>query len=132
VPAENYGYLCGMRVDKFLWSVRLFKTRKLASEACRQGKVQLDKVESKPGKDVREGCIIDLRKEGITYSYKVKTLPPSRVGAPRLESFIEDITKKEELERLEFIRLTAKLNRQKGTGRPTKKDRRDIDRLTDH
>ena len=116
-----------MRVDKFLWSVRLFKTRKLASDACRQGKVQLDNVVSKPGKEVREGFVVDLRKEGITYSYKVLAIPPSRVGAPHVETFIEDITKKEELERRDFIRLTAKLNRQKGTGRPTKKDRRDID-----
>ncbi len=116
-----------MRIDKFLWSVRLFKTRKLASDACRVGKVQIDNVVSKAGKDIREGNVIDLRKEGITYTYNVIAIPTSRVGAPRVIDYIEDVTKEEELERRDFIRLTAKLNRQKGTGRPTKKERRDID-----
>lgn len=119
-----------MRLDKFLWSVRLFKTRKLAANACQLGKVQLDSVVSKASKDVREGSVINLRKEGITYTYRVDALPSSRVGAPKVDAHISDITQAEELERREFIRLTAKLNRQKGTGRPTKKDRRDIDRLT--
>jgi ribosome-associated heat shock protein Hsp15 len=120
-----------MRLDKFLWCVRLYKTRAFASDACRLGKVQVDEVVSKSGKTVKKGMQISLRKDGITYKYTVLDIPPSRIGAPGVSGYINDITSKEELERKAFIQLASKLNRRKGLGRPTKKERRDLDDFTD-
>ncbi len=120
-----------MRLDKFLWSVRLFKTRKLAADACRLGKVKVDEVVSKAGKEVKPQSVVDLKKDGITYTFYVIDLPPSRVGAPKVEDYISNQTKPEEMERKAFMQMASKLNRQKGLGRPTKKDRRDIDKLRD-
>ncbi|MCC5915956.1 MAG: RNA-binding S4 domain-containing protein [Cryomorphaceae bacterium] len=118
-----------MRIDAFLWSVRLFKTRTLATHACKQDKVKLDGQTAKAGKSIKVGSRIDLRKDGIEYSYEVLSIPKSRVGAPLVPDLIKDITAAEELERKAFIQMAAKHNRRKGTGRPTKKDRRDLDQI---
>lgn len=116
-----------MRIDKFLWSVRIYKTRALATEACRLGKVMLNDQPVKSSKVVAANVEIRLRKDGILRSYWVKDIPPSRVGAPKVEMYIEDRTSSEELERLEFMRLATK--NAKFKGRPTKKDRRELDDL---
>ncbi|RAQ38705.1 RNA-binding protein [Arthrospira sp. O9.13F] len=118
-----------MRIDKFLWAVRLFKTRALAAEACRLGKVKLNDQVVKSSKTVSPNSEIELRKDGILRQYHIKDLPPSRVGAPKVEDYITDRTSPEELERLEFMRMAMKTAKYKG--RPTKKDRRELDELFD-
>ncbi len=118
-----------MRADKFLWSVRLYKTRSIASEACKAGKVTINNVEVKPSRTIVKGETIVLKKSPVTYTYRVIDLAGNRVSAKLAAQFIEDLTPKEELAKLEFNRSTATGFRQKGTGRPTKKDRRVIDKL---
>lgn len=116
-----------MRIDKFLWAVRLFKTRALASEACRLGKVKLNDQVVKSAKTLKPNSEIQLRKDGIIRKYYVKDIPSTRIGAPKVEDFITDQTSPEELERLEFMRLAMKAAKYKG--RPTKKDRRELDEM---
>lgn len=119
-----------MRLDKFLWSVRKYKTRSLATDAVRKEKVKVNEEEAKASRSVRPGDIIEYKKEGITYALQVKDLPKSRVGAKLVEDFIAERTSEDELEKREFIRMMRAFNRKKGTGRPTKKDRRDLDDFT--
>lgn len=118
-----------MRIDKFLWSVRIFKTRTVASEACKSGRVTMSGQFVKSSRDVKEGDIIEVKKNPIWRKYKVKKLLKSRVGAKLVEEHVEDLTPKEELEKLEMIRKSGILSRPRGYGRPTKKDRRDIEKL---
>ncbi|MDZ7845650.1 MAG: S4 domain-containing protein [Owenweeksia sp.] len=120
-----------MRLDKFLWSVRKYKTRSLATEAVRKNRVGMNQEEAKPSRTVRPGDYITYKKEGVTYRIKVLDLPKSRVGAKLVEQFVEDKTEKEELEKQDFMRMMHNFNRKKGLGRPTKKDRRDLDDFKD-
>ncbi|PTM05919.1 MAG: RNA-binding protein [Bacteroidetes bacterium] len=115
-----------MRIDKFLWSVRKYKTRSLASEALRKDRVTVNNDRVKASREVRVGDKISFRKDSIEFSIKVLDLPKSRLGAKLVADYITDITTPEELEKQNFIGLMHKLNRAKGTGRPTKKDRRDL------
>jgi ribosome-associated heat shock protein Hsp15 len=115
------------RVDKFLWSVRLYKTRSKATEACRSGKVKVAEKNVRPAKPISVGDTFQLKKGPITYSFKVKNLLSSRVGAKLVDDYIENITTKEELEKLEMLKHSYTQFRSKGLGRPTKKDRRTID-----
>ena len=112
-----------MRIDKYIWAVRLAKTRSLASSFCRDGKVEIEGKKVKPARILKEGEIIVVRKGAIFYSYEVLTFPKSRVGASLVQDYAKDITPKEQLDKLEMIRL-ANIDRPKGLGRPTKKDRR--------
>lgn len=121
-----------MRVDKFLWSVRKYKTRSLATKEIRKDKVAVNGEEVKPSREVKVGDAITYRKEGIEYSLKVLDLPKSRVGAKLVPDFITETTSSEELEKRDFMRMMQSLNRRKGTGRPTKKDRRDLDDFIDN
>ena len=118
-----------MRIDKFLWSVRIFKTRTVASEACKSGRVTMSGQFVKSSRDVKEGDIIEVKKNPIWRKYKVKKLLKNRVGAKLVDEHVEDLTPKEELEKLEMIRKSGVLSRPRGYGRPTKKDRRDIEKL---
>lgn len=118
-----------MRIDKFLWSVRLFKTRSLATEAVKAGKVSLNDQLVKPSKEVSIGQSVWLKKHGYSEAYKVLDIPKSRVGPKLVSGLIEDITPPAEAEKREFLSLAKNLTRQKGLGRPTKKDRRDLDSL---
>lgn len=118
-----------MRIDKFLWSVRIFKTRTLASEACKLGRVTMGGQLVKSSRDIKEGDVIEVKKNPIWRKYKVKKLLKSRVGAKLVEAYVEDFTPKEELEKLEMIHKSGILSRPKGYGRPTKKERRDIGKL---
>jgi len=118
-----------MRIDKFLWSVRVFKTRTVASEACKSGRVTMSGQFVKSSRDVKEGDIIEVKKNPIWRKYKVKKLLKNRVGAKLVDEHVEDLTPKEELEKLEMIRKSGILSRPRGYGRPTKKDRRDIEKL---
>ena len=116
-----------MRVDKFLWCVRYFKTRSIATEACRQGKVKIGGDNVKPSREVYPNDKITIRKNQIDYQIDVLDLPPSRVGAKLVGLYINDVTPQEEFDKLELLKYSKDYYRKKGTGRPTKKDRRDID-----
>lgn len=116
-----------MRVDKFLWCVRYFKTRSIATHACRQGKVKIDGANVKPSREVYPTDQLTVRKNQIDYKLEVLDLPPSRIGAKLVNLYINDITPKETFEKLELLKYSRDYYRKKGTGRPTKKDRRDID-----
>ena len=121
-----------MRVDKFLWSVRYFKTRSIATEACKQGKVRINDSIVKPSREVYPSDKLMIRKDQINYEIEILDLPPSRVGAKLVGLYINDITPKEALEKLDLLKYSQDFYRKKGTGRPTKKDRRDIDEWVDY
>lgn len=113
-----------MRVDKFLWTIRVFKTRSVASQHCREGKVSVADKVVKPAREMRVGEVVEVRKGAVHFQYKVLSFPRSRVGAALVADHMQDVTTQEELEKLEMIRL-AQQDRPKGIGRPTKRDRRD-------
>ncbi|MGI0108223.1 RNA-binding S4 domain-containing protein [Salinimicrobium sp. WS361] len=116
-----------MRVDKFLWCVRYFKTRSVATEACKQGKVRMNEAIVKPSREVFATDKIQVRKNQINYQIEVLDIPKSRVGAKLVNLYINDITPQEELEKRELLKYSQDYYRKKGTGRPTKKDRRELD-----
>ena len=114
------------RLDKWLWSVRVFKTRPLATAACRAGKVLIGELEAKPGRDVHVGETLTVRIGVITRTLKVVALPRSRVAAKLLPEFMTDLTPPAEYARAKQAGIEHMLARQRGMGRPTKKDRRDM------
>lgn len=116
-----------MRVDKFLWCVRYYKTRSIATEACKQGKVRVNDALVKPSREVYAADKLTVRKNQINYELEVLDLPKSRVGAKLVNLYVNDITPKEELEKRELLKYSQDYYRKKGTGRPTKKDRRELD-----
>jgi ribosome-associated heat shock protein Hsp15 len=118
-----------VRIDKFLWAVRLFKTRSIAAEACKKGRVQINGIAVKSSRTVKEGDTIDVKTPPITRTYKVLAVAEKRMGAKLVPDFIKDITPEDQIEILEMTRLAYSQGRRKGLGRPTKKDRRDIERL---
>ncbi|NCB97843.1 MAG: RNA-binding S4 domain-containing protein [Bacteroidia bacterium] len=119
------------RVDKFLWSVRIYKTRTDATEACRSGRIKVNGLDAKPSREVKPGDILNIRKGNIHFQYKVIADVERRQPARMVEEYILNITPKEELEKLNMPRETFFLARDRGTGRPTKKERRDMDDLLD-
>jgi len=120
-----------VRIDKFIWSVRLFKTRSLAADECTKGRVKINGKSVKPARMVRIGDVLDVTKPPVTYSYRVLQLSEKRMGAKLVPDFIEDITTDEQKEVLEMHKLSYALGRKKGSGRPTKRERREIDKLMD-
>lgn len=116
-----------MRVDKFLWSVRYYKTRNIATQACKKGQVKINDVVAKASREVYPTDKIELRKNQINYRLIVNDVPKSRVGAKLVDIYRTDITPKEAFEAKELLQYSKDYYRKKGTGRPTKKDRRDID-----
>jgi len=118
-----------VRIDKYLWAVRLFKTRSLAAEACKKGRVTIDEQPVKSSRMIRRDDQISIKVPPAVKTYRVLDLSEKRMGAKLVSDFLEDITPKEELDLLDMARMTQKLSRPKGTGRPTKKDRRDLDNL---
>ena len=121
-----------MRVDKFLWCVRYFKTRSLATNACKQGKVRLGEEILKPSKEVFPGDRLKVRKNQINYELEILDIPKSRVGAKLVNIYVVDHTPKEAFEAQELQKYSKDYYRKKGAGRPTKKDRRDIDEWFDN
>lgn len=117
------------RLDKWLWSVRVFKTRAEATAQCRNGRVQVNGLDAKPGRDVHVGEVVTARVGMITRKLKVVGVPRSRVGAKQLPEFIEDQTPAAEYERAKQASLEHMLARERGRGRPTKKDRRQMGEL---
>ncbi len=120
-----------MRIDKYLWSTRYFKTRNLASTACKKGHVRVNGQVVKPSREVYPQDEIVLRKEQINHELRVLDLPESRVGAKLVNLYREDTTPAEAFEHNELLRQAKEYYRKKGTGRPTKKDRRDIEEYLD-
>ncbi|BFP42669.1 RNA-binding S4 domain-containing protein [Flavobacteriaceae bacterium GF1] len=121
-----------MRIDKFLWSTRYFKTRNLATTACKKGHVRINGDVVKPSREVYPMDKITVRKNQIDHQLTVLDIPESRVGAKLVELYRKDTTPKEAFEHNELLQFAKDHYRKKGTGRPTKKDRRDIDEyLTD-
>ncbi len=116
-----------VRIDKWLWAVRVFKTRSLAANECKKGRVSINEVEVKPSREIKVGDIIFVKKSPITYQFKVLQLVEKRMGAKLVPEFMEDITPASEFEVIEMQKYMQWSNREKGAGRPTKKDRRDLD-----
>lgn len=116
-----------MRIDKYLWATRYYKTRSKAADACKGGTVKVNKTSVKPAKDVFVGDEISLRRNQITYTLRVIDIPKSRVGAKLVDQFRIDTTPKESLNQAKETQKSQQYYRNKGLGRPTKKDRRDID-----
>jgi ribosome-associated heat shock protein Hsp15 len=117
-----------VRVDKWLWAVRIYKTRNQATESCRKGKVTISGQAVKPSRVVRIDDVIEVRKSPVKYSYRVLGLLGKRLSAEAVKAYIEDVTPGEELEKRK-IRDTFYVSREKGLGRPTKKERRTLDKL---
>ena len=118
------------RVDKWLWAARIFKTRSMAAAACKKGQVSLNGAPLKPSRTVRVGDIINVRKPPVTYSFKIKQAIEKRVGAKLIPEILENVTPAAQYELLEMNRISGFVNRAKGTGRPTKKDRRSLEEFT--
>ena len=120
-----------VRLDKYLWAVRVFKTRSDAADAIRNNRVLVNDAYAKPSREVKEGDIISVKKMPVTYRYKVLELVSSRQGAKNVPQYCLNITPQEELDKLTVPRETIFVFRERGTGRPTKKERREIDALMD-
>ena len=120
-----------IRLDKYLWAVRVFKTRSDAADAIRNNRVLVNDAYAKPSREVKEGDIISVKRMPVTYRYKVLELVSSRQGAKNVPQYCLNITPQEELDKLTVPRETIFVFRERGTGRPTKKERREIDALMD-
>lgn len=116
-----------MRIDKFLWSVRFYKTRNISAEEIKKNRVSIGGQVVKASREVKEGDVIEIRKNQINYKIKVLQIPKSRIGAKLVPLHIVDMTEKEQYELLKMRMLSQDYYRQKGEGRPTKKDRRDME-----
>ena len=123
-----------MRIDKFLWSIRFYKTRNIAAEEIKKNRVSIGENTVKSSKEVKEGDIVKIRKNQIDYKIKVLQIPKSRIGAKLVALHVADMTEKEQYELLKLRKMSQDYYRTKGEGRPTKKDRRDMDDFleTDH
>ena len=115
------------RIDKWLWSARIFKTRTIAADACKNGRVMVNDVQVKPSRMVKVGDKVSVRKSPVTYSFKILKTIEQRVGAKLLPEVYENVTPPDQYELLEMTRISGFVDRQRGTGRPTKKDRRQMD-----
>lgn len=118
------------RIDKWMWAARIFKTRTIAAEACKKGRVSINGSQAKAARTIKPGDIIEIRKPPITYSFKVLQTIEKRVGAKLVPEVMENITSPAQYELLEMSRIGGFINRSKGSGRPTKKDRRDLEGFT--
>ena len=120
-----------VRIDKWLWAMRIFKTRTVATEACKKGRVLMGGVAVKPSRTIKEGDIINVRKPPVTYSFRVKALAQNRLGARLVPEYMEHITPKSELDLLDVVRISGFIDRRKGLGRPTKREGRDLAEFTE-
>ena len=127
----NYFDMADARIDKYLWAIRAFKTRTDATDACKGGKVKVAGVNAKPSKEVKPGDVVQVRKGSITFTYKVIRPLEHRVGAKMVPEFAENLTPAAELEKLRAPVETFFITRDRGAGRPTKKDRREIEEAWD-
>jgi ribosome-associated heat shock protein Hsp15 len=120
-----------IRIDKYLWAVRIFKTRTLATEACDKGRVLIGDVNVKPSRSVKVGEIITVKKPPVVHTFKVLALLNNRLSAEKVKDYVIELTTEEELQKYHIMRAGAFVVRDRGAGRPTKKERRQLDKLTD-
>lgn len=118
------------RIDKWLWAARIYKTRTIAAAACKKGQISINGSQVKPSRMIKEGDIINVKKPPITYSFLVKQTIEKRVGAKLIPDVLENVTPPEQYELLEMNRISGFIDRARGTGRPTKKERRSLDEFT--
>lgn len=118
-----------VRIDKWMWAVRIFKTRSMAAEACKKGKVSINGINIKASREIKLNEIVEIRVPPITRSYKVKAISGKRMSAKLAVDFVEDVTAQDQLDLLNATKSFGFERRQKGVGRPTKQDRRLIDKL---
>lgn len=121
--------MADVRVDKWLWAVRIFKTRSIATDACKKNRVSINGQPAKPARTIKVGDIISVRKPPIEYSFKVLQLLANRVGAKLVAEYMENVTPREQYEILELQRISGFVDRARGLGRPTKKERRDMEQF---
>jgi len=119
------------RIDKWLWAARIFKTRSIAAEACKNNRVSINNVNVKPSHTIKVGEIVNVRKPPITYSFKIMKAIEQRVGAKLIPEIYENVTDPKQYELLEMSRISGFVDRARGTGRPTKKERRALDAFVD-
>jgi ribosome-associated heat shock protein Hsp15 len=119
-----------MRVDKYLWCIRVYKTRSLAASQCKLEKVWVNEGNCKASRELKPGDVVKVRKGPIHFSFEVKAMPKARLGAKLVPDYARDVTSAEEKHKMEIIRLQFKTERQPGLGRPTKKERRELDDYT--
>ncbi len=120
-----------MRIDKLLWILRYYKTRSVATESINKGHVSIGNQKVKPSREVFVGDSITLRKDQINYTFELINIPENRVGAKLLDLYRKDTTDKEQFEKIDLLKLSKEYYRQKGSGRPTKKDRRELNDFFD-
>lgn len=120
-----------VRIDKWMWATRIFKTRTIAVEACKKGRVMIQNVTVKPSRMIKKGDVLQVRKPPVVYSFKVLDLTDKRMGAKLVEQFLQNVTTPDQLEILELQKIEGFVNRARGTGRPTKKERRDMEEFID-
>ena len=132
LESENIDFMAEQaRIDKWLWAVRIYKTRSIAAEACKKGHVSIGDRTAKPAHNIRVGDIVNVKKAPITYSFRVLKCAENRVGAKLVPELMENITSQEQYEILEMSRISGFVDRARGTGRPTKKERRDLDQFVE-
>ena len=119
------------RLDKWLWAARIFKTRSIAADACKNGRVTVGEALAKPSRTIKTGEVVNVKKPPITYSFKILNAIEIRVGAKLIPEVYENVTDPKQYELLEMSRISGFIDRARGTGRPTKKDRRAIDAFVD-
>ena len=117
------------RIDKWLWSMRVFKTRTIATDACKKGRVTMNGVAIKPSRNIKIGEIVDVKKPPITYTFKVLAIPNGRLGAKLVPEYLENLTPKSQYDLLEMTRISGFVDRNKGMGRPTKREGRELSRF---
>ncbi|MDR1602639.1 MAG: RNA-binding S4 domain-containing protein [Tannerella sp.] len=120
-----------VRIDKWMWATRIFKTRTVAAEACKKGRVAIGGVSVKPSRMIRAGETLQIRKPPVTFSFKVLALTEKRMGAKLVPEYVENVTPPEQYELLEMNRISGFVDRAHGLGRPTKKERRDLEQFMD-
>ena len=119
------------RIDKWMWATRIFKTRTIAADACKKNRVMIGGVNMKPSRMVKVGDVIQVRKPPITYSFEVLALTDRRMGAKLVPNYLKNVTTPDQYEILEMNKISGFINRAKGLGRPTKKDRRELEQFTE-
>ncbi|MDR1102600.1 MAG: RNA-binding S4 domain-containing protein [Tannerella sp.] len=120
-----------VRIDKWMWATRLFKTRTVAADACKKNRVSIDGVPVKPSRMIKAGDVLQIRKPPVTFSFRVLALTGNRMGAKLVPQYLENVTPPEQYELLEMSKISGFVDRARGLGRPTKKDRRELEQFTD-
>lgn len=120
-----------VRIDKWLWAMRIFKTRTVATEACKKGRVYVGDAIAKPSRTIKVGDVVKVRKPPVTYSFRALALTQNRLGAKLVPEYMENITPKSELDLLEIVKISGFIDRRKGLGRPTKREGRELAEFTE-